>query len=68
MIALSEKDFSEIIKNGDGKKMNKKIVIREDARIIKNRELNNKILDLEMERHRLAMKIKELEKEIVRTW
>jgi hypothetical protein len=48
--------------------MSKKIVIREDVRIIKNRELNNKILDLELQRHKLSMQVKEIEKEILKNW
>jgi len=42
--------------------------MKEDSRIVRNRELNNKILDLELERHKLAMQIKKIEKEILKDW
>ena len=48
--------------------MSKKTVIKEDARIIRNRILNNKILDLELQRHKLSMQVKEIEKEILKNW
>ena len=45
-----------------------KNVMKEDAKITRNRELNNKILDLELERHTLAMQIRKLQKQIEQEW
>jgi hypothetical protein len=42
--------------------------MNEDSRIIRNRKLNNLILDLESQKHKISMQIKKLEQQIEKNW